>query len=682
MSSDSDKMDKSIVPTPLSGSAVFLYREDYVLFGLLVRHGLAEMQDHDPLAQYQVSAPNKPSLMELLCQSSDSPEPMRKDLQELLNILSTPELRNYLPQHFPMMETIQDWYSRSTKIAADEVTQKIEQTKHMMPTPIPMKSINIADTVPNHLDQLSTKLDQTALSSLTKAEVERIKDTSTRIPLVGKLVTGHVILDKIGGGAQGDVYLAKQLSLGRYVAMKRLNVASVEEGSPFFEIFREEARTLAQINHPNIVRVYDIFASDGQAFFTMESIEGQTIKDLIKASADGMPLDVVANVACQACSALSRTSEDDLVHRDIKPANMMLDNNGNLKIVDFGLASAVASLQGNKGFAGTPAYAAPEQFDGKDLTPAVDQYSMGVTLYEALTGKNPFKGSRLAEVAGKHKSMIPDLPSTVNTALPREVDSVVMRMLEKNPAKRFKTFDDCYDAWEKVLTGTSSKSSATTAALLGESLLRLGKQESQALTKRGAILALMWFFLAYGAVVAQQKLVFNGKLDLIDLAGKAGTYLLIFSLCCIAYVALARRKFLPVVGSLRAWLITHISTAIPSIILLLIHSGNFMAGIMPGDSIESKPILSILMATTLIVTAVSGSVGLLIFRALRKQIQIQEMGLRKGEKIAPRQAMMMALSAQLLSGWRLVHYPLAVLFVVLSLLHILVSLQFSSVGGH
>lgn len=710
MMNQEDEYEKSVVERPIDGSRVFLYKEDYILFGLMVRHGLAEMQDHDSLCLYQSQVGTRPSLMDLLCETSESPEKLRKDLQTLLDILSTKELRNYLPQQLPLMETVQLWKTKNSdaptvpstrlipSLLFDESNSQDEATdvspnakrrqvgpedKHDMVT-IPdnaaiggaNRGLESSQFETLQRTSATTYIDATVRGSLTHEEVKRIESKVEALPLVGKVYNNHIILDKIGGGAQGDVYLAKQLALDRYVALKKLTTKPGDDANRFFQIFRQEAQTIARINHPNIVQVYDIFAENNEAFFTMESINGKTIRELIQTSGGQLPLDLVANIACQACSALSRTSEDNLVHRDIKPANMMLDNNGSLKIVDFGLASASASLSSLQGFAGTPIYAAPEQFDAQNLTPSVDQYSLGVTLYEALTGKNPFKGKGLMAVEQLHKTAVIEAPSTLNTELPREVDAVLLKMMGKTPQQRYATFDDCYNAWEKILVQSTKARKTTTAALLGESLIRLGKQESKALQIRGAYLAGAWVFLTLGTILGNSTLQSKKMHSWIGFAGNAGTAILVFSLFCIFYVAMARRGFIPTIGSLRVWLYTHIATAIPAIILLLIHSGNFLANITPGLP-QAKPLLSILMSVTLIVTAVSGSVGLLIFRALRRQIQINDIGLRKGAEQSPRQIMMTALSAQLLSGWRLVHYPLAVLFIVLCILHILVSLQYT-----
>jgi hypothetical protein len=702
-----DEMEKSLVPPPVDGSRVFHYKEDYLLFGLLVRHSLVEMNHHDALALYQSRQEQKPSLMEMMCAESESPEKIRKDLQTLLDLLSTPELKNYLPARMPLLDTIQLWHTQNDPHS---------RLHHEDQTPIP---INSADTVPQDaqtrpmaapmndaptqverpaayrqtLDSqpaapfrlssdssMVTLLDATVRESLTIDDVRRIETLSAKLPLVGKIFNNHIILDKMGGGAQGDVYLAKQLSLNRYVALKKLNIRRPEDFDRFFTIFRAEAQTIARINHPNIVQAYDIFAEGGDAFFTMESINGKTVKELISNSGGAVPLDLVANMACQACSALSRTSEDHLVHRDIKPANMMLDQNGSLKIVDFGLAGAVAALQDVGGFAGTPLYAAPEQFDGQNLTPAVDQYALGVTFYEALTGVNPFKGQGLANVENLHKTHQPQKPTVLNPNLPREVDAVLLRMLAKNPADRFPNFDECYTAWSKILTLTSKKAGAfasttATATLLGETLIQLGREEGKALTQRGVYLGLAWIALTAGTIFGNTALQRRGLHHWLDFAGNLGTAIMVFSLFCIFYVAAARRGWLPTIGSLRIWLYTHILTMIPAIVLVLLHSGNFLAGITPGPP-QAKPYMSILLSTTLLITAISGSVGLLIFRALRRQIQIQQLGLRKSGELTPREAMMNALSAQLLSGWRLVHYPLAILFIALTILHIIVSLQF------
>ncbi len=291
-----------------------------------------------------------------------------------------------------------------------------------------------------------------------------------------------------------------------------------------------------------------------------------------------------------------------------------------------------------------------------------------------LTGQGFFaKYRKLDDIITAHIEEQPAPPSTLNNDLPKSVDRVIMRMLEKDPAKRFKNFRECYDAWNEILANAGSKKVAG-SQLLGEDLLRLSKKEKDQMVKQAVGLGVIWFAMALATIFGEGVLRKNNLHWLLDASGWLGTAILVFSLSCIAYVACARRGYLPVIGSLRTWLITHIATAIPAIVLMLIHSGNFLHGIAPGPP-EAKPILSIVMTVALIITAISGATGLLIFRGLRKQLAVKGLNLR-GDKSSQAESMRTVLAAQLLSGWRLVHYPLAILFVLLTVLHILQSVRF------
>ena len=668
--------DKSLMPQPPDAGQRFFYKEDYLLFGLLVRHGLLHVKDHANLAALQHGSEGRPPIKELLCQSSETPEKTQKDLQELLDILGDSRLTEYLPDSIPQLRTIIQ--EGKTTVVDSQKTQQDGMAKTVK---LDEKTIGAEDaTVPD--DEFPEKLlslDESIRSRITDKEREMVRTAVGKGHLIGEVLSGHLVLDKIGHGGQGEVYLAKQLSLNRYVALKRLDVPSGASPRAFLDAFRAEAETLAQINHTRIVSIYDIFEAQGEAYFTMECVHGQTLKDLIKTSGEPLATDIVANIACQACSALARTSDDGLVHRDIKPANMMLDENGDLKIVDFGLAGAEAAFVDKRGFAGTPPYAAPEQFEGEPLTAATDQYALGVTLFEALTGRLPFTHKRLAELAEAHSSADPPVPSSLNEDLSREVDRVLLKMLAKQPTDRYVSFEDCYKAWEKVLTDSTQRTAAAKSQLLGETMLNFSREQRGKLKNQTGILIVCWCLLAVGAIAGEIGLRRRGLHDALDWAGNFGTALMVFSLSCVFYVALARRGFLPTVGSLRAWLYTHIATVIPAVALLLVHSGNFMRGITPGPP-QAKPVLTLLLSTTLLAAAISGSLGLLIFRTLRRRIQIEQLALRGTGEISARQAMMMALSAQILSGWRLVHYPIAMLFILLSILHIFISIKFQISG--
>jgi hypothetical protein len=656
----------------LSGTQGFASAEDYVLFGLLAGHGLMKAEHFDILARLQKLEPEGTTLFEMLARSSDLPLKSRKDVQELLNILRTPELARLLPSELPPIETLVETL-QTTRLDLKPIT--------------PVATVfdaSSAETVTGdhgssssdpESGSISDSLSASVSRSLTAEELHRLERSRHKGGMIGREVAGHVILDRIGEGGQGGVYLAKQLSLNRYVAMKKLEIPRHADARQFVAAFRREAQILAGVNHGRIVKVYEIFEMDGMTFFTMEHLQGRTLRDMVVKASGPLPTDVVANLACQACSALEKTSAAGLVHRDIKPANMMVDENGDLKIVDFGLASAESEFQedGKNSFSGTPAFASPEQFDLKALTPLSDMYSLGATFYFALTGRLPFDHKRMTDLMTAHLGTEPEPPSTHNNLLPAAVDRLILRMMAKKPEDRFRSFTECFAEWEKVLLRHSGARTGT-RQLLGESLVRFARSEKDKIRNVSIMLGAGWLLVMLGAVMGEASMRSLRLAWFLDACGDYGTWLLGFSLLCIAYVALARRRYLPVVWSLRGWLYTHIATAIPAVIMLLIHSGNFL---FAPESIPPAPppILSRLMGLVLFATAVSGTVGLLIFRALQRKIILQQMELQ-GASATPREQMAATLGARALSGWRLVHYPLAILFVLLSILHIVQSLRF------
>ncbi len=671
-------MDKTLMPLQEDESHVLLYKEDYLLFGLLIRHELIKTSDHDQLVRIQKEDPRRPTLMKLLCETSETPEKTEKDLQELLDILSNKKLAEFLPDSVKNLETVMklDGATIAGTLSDQPATSARTEVSASMAETASVSSLETHSDSTISLESLNHE----TKSRITDDEMNLLKQSRAKGGLIGQVLANHLVLDRIGAGAQGEVYLAKQLSLNRYVALKRLGVPQGSSTTEFIKAFRTEAELLASVNHSNIVDVYEIFQMNNEVFYTMECIEGYPITQLVKDNPKGLSLDIVANIACQAASALQRTAEDQLVHRDLKPANILLNNNGDVKIVDFGLAGVAAAMEGAMGFAGTPAYAAPEQFSGGEITDRTDQYSLGITLYELVTGELPFKAKRMKEIMELHLSGKPTPPSQINELLPRSVDQVILKMMEKDPQKRFGNFHEVYEAWERVLAKESGRSTSGAGKLLGEALLKFGREQKGKLLKQTAILTGCWALLAIGAVIGEVGLRKNSYHGLVKDVGTWGTYILVFSLLCVFYVALARRRILPVWGNLKVWLYTHIVTVIPAIVLLLIHSGNFMRGITPGPP-QSKPLLSILLSTSLLIAAISGSLGLLIFRALRRRIELEKLNLRGTGDLDARQDMMLTLSAQLLSGWRLVHYPIAILFILLTVLHIFISIKYQITGA-
>lgn len=248
--------------------------------------------------------------------------------------------------------------------------------------------------------------------------------------------------DELGRGAMGITYRARDTILDRPVALKVLDarVAALPEAR---ERFLREARAAARLRHPHVASVfyYGVRTGDGQCFYAMELVEGETVEARVRRAGPLQTL-VALEVAAQVARALGAAEAQGLVHRDLKPANLMLVNGPELlvKVIDFGVAKAVADAGGMNltygGFVGTPAFASPEQFTGVDVDARADLYSLGVTLWEMLTGRRPFRGSRV-EVMRQHLQA--PLPLAQLQGIPEPVVVLLEKLLEKDPALRFQS---------------------------------------------------------------------------------------------------------------------------------------------------------------------------------------------------------------------------------------------------
>jgi len=268
---------------------------------------------------------------------------------------------------------------------------------------------------------------------------------------IGTRLASYEILAPLGAGGMGEVYRARDTRLGRDVAIKVLptTVASSPEDLARFE---REAKTVAGLNHPNIVVLYSIEESGGIRFLTMELVEGRDLSSLV--SAGGLPLAQVLDVAIALADALAAAHERGVVHRDLKPANVMLTREGRVKVLDFGLAkwaapnassdltqaATVASPLSSDGqIVGTIPYMAPEQIRGEAVDARTDLFALGIVVYELASGKRPFTGETHIEVGYAILREQPRLLSSVRTDLPPDLDRIVSRCLEKSPRERFQT---------------------------------------------------------------------------------------------------------------------------------------------------------------------------------------------------------------------------------------------------
>ncbi len=238
----------------------------------------------------------------------------------------------------------------------------------------------------------------------------------------------------LGRGGMGEVYRADDLTLGQPVALKFLPEDAGADPA-LLERFRNEVRIARRVSHPNVCRVYDVGEVEGHTFFTMEYIDGEDLASLLR-RIGRLPADKALEMARQLCAGLAAAHAKGVLHRDLKPANIMLDGRGQVVITDFGLAGLADQISGAEVRSGTPAYMAPEQLAGKEVTALSDIYSLGLVLYEIFTGKRAFDAENLAELVRARSERQPSRPSTLVKDLDPAVERAVLRCLEAEPAKR------------------------------------------------------------------------------------------------------------------------------------------------------------------------------------------------------------------------------------------------------
>src|ERR1700683_3428384 len=251
----------------------------------------------------------------------------------------------------------------------------------------------------------------------------------------GTMLAGRYrIVAKLGRGGMGEVFRAEDLTLEQEVALKFLPPDLANDPAALAR-FHSEVRIARQVSHPNVCRVFDIGMAGDAPFITMEYVDGEDLASLIR-RVGRFPQDKAGEIARQICAGLAAAHEQGLLHRDLKPANIMLDGRGRVRITDFGLASLAGEVHGGDVRAGTPAYMAPEQLAGKEVTFKSDIYALGLVLYEIFTGKRAFDAPTLQELTKQRETSSPTNPTMLVKDLDPLVERVIERCLEKDPAKR------------------------------------------------------------------------------------------------------------------------------------------------------------------------------------------------------------------------------------------------------
>nr|WP_077300299.1 Stk1 family PASTA domain-containing Ser/Thr kinase [Virgibacillus pantothenticus] len=280
------------------------------------------------------------------------------------------------------------------------------------------------------------------------------------------MMKGHLINDRyliketIGGGGMANVYLARDTILERDVALKslRLEYANDQE---FIARFDREAHAATSLNHPHIVNIYDVGEEDHLLYMVMEYVKGMTLKEYIQNKG---PLDVAEalEIMQQITGAIAHAHANDIVHRDIKPQNILVDTNGQVKVTDFGIAVALSatSLTQTNSILGSVHYLSPEQARGGMATKKSDIYSLGIVLYELLTGQLPFSGQSAVSIALKHLQNKTPSVREFNSTIPQSVENIVLKATAKDPFHRYETVDEMQNALETALDPSKQNEAA------------------------------------------------------------------------------------------------------------------------------------------------------------------------------------------------------------------------------
>lgn len=278
-----------------------------------------------------------------------------------------------------------------------------------------------------------------------------------------RLANRYELGEPIGRGGMADVFEAFDTRLNRTVAIKILR-SDLAHDPAFIARFRKEAQAAAALNHPTIVAVYDtgedIYGEGRSAtnvpYIVMEYVDGTTLRDIIK-SGRKLPPERGLRIIAGVLDALAYSHRHGIIHRDIKPANIMIARSGEVKVMDFGIARALAdasnTMTGGQTVMGTAQYLSPEQAKGEAVDARSDLYSAGVLLYELLTGKPPFSGESPVAIAYQHVSEIPTYPSEIDPAIPKSVDNVVMHALNKSAKDRYQSAEEFQADVERIMAG-------------------------------------------------------------------------------------------------------------------------------------------------------------------------------------------------------------------------------------
>jgi serine/threonine protein kinase/WD40 repeat protein len=294
----------------------------------------------------------------------------------------------------------------------------------------------------------------TQFPSPDKAEVTETLETPKEELTTGFTFAGrYQIIEELGRGGMGKVYRALDKELNEEVALKLIK-PEIAKDEKTIERFKNELKIARKISHRNVGRMYELMDDGGFHFITMEYVPGQDLRGLERQTGQ-LTTGKAISITKEVCEGLREAHRQGVIHRDLKPSNIIIDKNGNARILDFGIARSVEGkgITGAGVMIGTPEYMSPEQVEGKEVDQRSDIYSLGVVLFEMVTGKVPFEGDTPLGIAMKHKSEIPKDPKAINAQIPDDISQMILRCLEKDKEKRYQSVVDVLSELTKIEKG-------------------------------------------------------------------------------------------------------------------------------------------------------------------------------------------------------------------------------------
>jgi len=296
-------------------------------------------------------------------------------------------------------------------------------------------------------------------TQLPSSEEISISHTETMESSQEELTTGstfaerYQIIEELGKGGMGRVYRAVDKKLKEEVALKLIK-SEIASDKKTIDRFSNELKIARKIAHKNVGRMYELLEDKGTHFITMEYVPGQDLKGLIRQTGQ-LAIGTAISIAKQVCEGLTEAHRLGVVHRDLKPSNLMIDKEGNARIMDFGIARSLKAkgITGAGVMIGTPEYMSPEQVEGKEADQRSDIYALGVMLYEMVTGSVPFEGDTAFAIGVKHKSEIPKDPKEINSQIPDDLSRLILRCMEKDKAKRYQSLGEVHSELANIEKG-------------------------------------------------------------------------------------------------------------------------------------------------------------------------------------------------------------------------------------